>query len=73
MSYAAAVSTAAFKTPGDWERDFWISYHEGFLPILQRTHGAWVLRNALRRMGTIASQIEAGPFEAGAYDDYHHE
>jgi hypothetical protein len=61
MSYAATISNVAFKSPGDWDREFWASYHDGFLPILQQTHGMWVMRNALRRMGTLTSQFEVAP------------
>jgi hypothetical protein len=37
------------------------SYSRDFLPILQRTHGFWKLRNALRLMGTMTSPFEDGP------------
>jgi hypothetical protein len=46
--------------PDDEDGPSW-SYGRDFLPILQKTHGFWKLRNALRLMGTLTSPMEQSP------------
>lgn len=54
--------TFTWKRKRDKKPSWEWSYADEFIPILQRTHGLWVLRNALRHARALTSPMEKSPY-----------
>lgn len=65
MSFALAIEGERwtfYRGPKHDRKEVWDwDYDRDFLPILQRTHGLWKCRNAMRVMGVLPPPFERSP------------